>query len=804
MESGLPGSSDFQINDLTWREQEILLLLAEHNTNREIGEQLHLAESTVKDYVSKILGKLYVKNRRQAVVRAKELGLLEVQSEKSAASLVNIPAEPTPFVGRRFELAEIQSLLGETRLLTLIGPGGIGKTRLAIRAARQSSSEYTDGVYFVPLAPISSPDRLVQTIAETVKFPLMTQEDPQAQLLRFLQNKHMLLVMDNFEHLLDGLQIVSEILPRAPEVKILATSREKLNLFSETIFIVGGMNFTLPERSPSESRNDASALFIQSANKVYPGFDPSHEELQQIESICQMVEGTPLAIELAAAWLQILNLDEISTELKQGFDLLSTEARDAPERHRSLRAVFNHSWNLLDTKDRKTLMHLSIFRGGFTRLAAQQVAKATTKQLMNLVNKSFLTHDPNTSRLNFHELLREYAEQRLVESEQARRSIEQSHAVYFADFMLERWSQLQDHRQPQALDEIEADIENVRIAWSYWLEQNNSLQLMKFSKTIWLSHWIRGWHLAGSHLFQQAARQLGDSHISADLAMRAFAMACQGYFMTWLDISEVGYELTRQGVNILSQFDYPEELIIALDSLTVNAYFLGRISEVVTIANQMLVLARQFGDKWMIQFSLYAASLAAILEENIPRAQQMAQEQLQICEQIGDEVSSTYPLITLGHTAFIAGEYEQAAQYYRRCMKISRQIGFNYSLQTSSKYLGKAEIFLGHLVEAQQALLKCLELTHDIGFVRDMVNLFYEFARLKLARGELQQAVELLAFVEQHPYSDNFRLMEGRIRDSARDLLDELEGDVSETNFQSALEAGRNLELDQIYKRLVN
>jgi len=274
--------------------------------------------------------------------------------------------------------------------------------------------------------------------------------------------------------------------------------------------------------------------------------------------------------------------------------------------------------------------------------------------------------------------------------------------------------------------------------------------------------------------------------------------------MTWLDISEEGYELTRQAVNILSQFDYPEELIIALDSQTVNAYFLGRISEVITLANQMLVLARQFEDQWMIQFSLYATSLASILEENIPRARQMAHEQLQICEQMGDEVSSTYPLITLGHTAFIADEYEQAALYYRRCMNISSQIGFNYSLQTSSKYLGKVEIFLGNLAEAQQALHKCLVLTHDIGFVRDLVNLFYEFARLKLARGELQLAVELLAFVEQHPYSDNYRLMEGRIRDSTRYLLQQLEGDLPGTTFQSALEAGRNLDLEQIYNRLVN
>jgi DNA-binding CsgD family transcriptional regulator len=213
-------------DDLTWREQEILILLAERLTNREIAERLHLAESTVKDYVGKILSKLYVKNRRQAVERAKSLGLLDGGSKMVGSPMANLPAEPTPFVGLRDELAEIKQHLVDTRLLTLTGPGGIGKTRLALKAAGEAAGDYEDGVFFVPLAPIRSVEPLIQTIAEGLKFPLATQEDPKHQLLRYLQNRQLLLVMDNFEHLLDGVGIVSEILQAAPGVKILATSRE--------------------------------------------------------------------------------------------------------------------------------------------------------------------------------------------------------------------------------------------------------------------------------------------------------------------------------------------------------------------------------------------------------------------------------------------------------------------------------------------------------------------------------------------------------------------------------------------------
>lgn len=254
--------------DLTWREQDILALLSEHLSNREIANQLHIAESTVKDYVGEILSKLYVKNRREAVERANALGLLERESKIDSTTPTNLPAESTPFVGRKDELTAILDRLREVRLLTLTGPGGIGKTRLALKAAEQATGDFQDGCFFVSLAPIQSVEDIIQTVAEAVRFPIATQEDPQHQLLRYLRKKQLLLILDNFEHLLAGAKFVSEILQAAPAVKILVTSRERLNLQSETVLAVGSMSVPHQVGSEDSLNYDAITLFMQSARKV--------------------------------------------------------------------------------------------------------------------------------------------------------------------------------------------------------------------------------------------------------------------------------------------------------------------------------------------------------------------------------------------------------------------------------------------------------------------------------------------------------------------------------------------------------
>lgn len=804
MNNGYSSIDEVHADDLTWREQEVLILLAERQTNREIADQLHLAESTVKDYVGKILSKLYVKNRRQAVERAKDLGLLDLGGEKEIRILTNLPAEATPFVGRRDEIMAIKQNLGETRLLTLTGPGGIGKTRLALKAAREVASDFEDGIYFVSLAPIASVDHLLQTIAEAVRFPLATQENPQHQLLRYFRKKQLLLVMDNFEHLLDGAGIVSEILQAAPGVKILTTSRERLNLQSETIFTVSGMAFPGQVSVMDILDYDAVNLFAQSARKVCLGFDPSREELEQIANICNIVQGMPLAIELAAAWLQILSVDEIANELEKGFDFLAIGARDAPQRQRSMRAIFDHSWSMLEQTEREIFMQLSVFRGGFTREAAQQISGASLQQLTDLINKSFLSHDPDSGRLEVHELLRQYAQERLGQNTEDRVKAQAAHAVFYAEFMGKRWELLKGFRQMLALAEIEADIENVRAAWRYCLERRNAPLIWRFINGLWHVYWIRWWNHAGMELFAEAVKVLQGEQDEELSALRALAMAYQGYFMAWLDLSEEGYDLAKGSVTILGQLDHPKALVFAYDSLAVNAYFQNRYIEEIKAIKTMLKIASELDDKWLFAFTLFAASMAALIKEDYPQARQLAKKNLNLYEEIGDVIGSTTPLIVLGHVALARGEHEEAREYYLRCLKISQETGFYYSIQTSSKYLGKVALEMGETAEAEKYLLQCLLITKEIGFIRDIINLLFEFARLRVIQENSEKAVELLAVVVQHPASYQSRLLEGRIRDSAKDLLAKLEGELSKETYTAALERGNELELDEVIIELVD
>jgi len=785
-------------DDLTWREQDVLNLLAERLTNREIADRLHLAETTVKDYVSKILGKLYVKNRREAVDKAQTLGLLGDDQESAVRPRSNLPADPTPFIGRLDELEEIKTQLSNTHLLTLTGPGGIGKTRLAIKAANEAVGDFEHGTFFVPLAPIRSADAIIQTMAEAVDFPIATHEDPQFQLLRFLKKKQLLLVLDNFEHMLDSTGIVSEILQSAPAVKILATSREKLNLHSEIILSLSGMTFP-DQAGPKDKQNyDAITLFKQSANKVRPGFEPSTSEIEQIAQICQLVDGMPLAIEMAAAWLHIISLDEIAAELERGLDFLATEARDAPERHRSIRTVFDHSWSMLAQEEQKIFIQLSVFRGSITREAVQRVTDASIQQLASLANKSFLNHNPESGRLEMHELLRQYAQEHLEKTPEAYQAAQGRHAAFFADFISQMWKEIQGEKQIPAMAEIEADIENVRAAWRYYLDQGNASQMWKFLKCLWQVYWIRWWNHAGMELFRETARVFRGVEGEKAAGVRALAMAFQAYFLPWLVISPRGYELANESVEILENLDHPEALVLAYNSLTMNAYMLNQYTEMSEASNKMIEVAAQIDDEWLNALTLFGASMVALIMDDPTEAKRLAESNLQISEKIGDAIGSTIPLFLLGHASLAHGENEKARRYYLRCLKIAEEVGFPYSMQTSSKYLGKVTISIGKNEEAEKYLRQSLTISHEIGFVRDIINLLYEFARLWAAQGKPEQAANLLGLVIDHPASGQTRWLEGRIKDNAKVLLNQIEEDLSKDAVTAALKEGREMDLDEV------
>jgi predicted ATPase/class 3 adenylate cyclase len=396
-----------------------------------------------------------------------DLMLQEFPALRSMSSQPNnLPRQPTPLVGREDELAEIANLLSKAdcRLLTLVAPGGMGKTRLGLQAAAEQIDIFQQGVFFVPLAGVASPDNIPLAIANALKLSFYGVEDLESQLYNYLGQKQLLLLLDNFEHLSDGAGTVANILAAAPDVKILVTSRRQLRLQAEWAFDVSGLS--VPEDGPLESAAAYSAveLFLQSARRIQPGFNPPMDELRAIVRVCRLVDGMPLALELAATWVKTLSCKEIAAEIKQDLDLLETEMQDVPLRQRSVRAIFEHSWNDLSATEKSTFEKLSVFRGGFRRDAAQTVTGATIRIVSELTNKSLVARD-TTGRFHVHELLRQYAAEKLEEDKETCQATQVRHAAYFTDFLKgfeasliqgARIAPIQKINEEEALQTIEA------------------------------------------------------------------------------------------------------------------------------------------------------------------------------------------------------------------------------------------------------------------------------------------------------------------------------------------------------------
>src|ERR671923_649592 len=347
------------------------------------------------------------------------------------AGMKNLPVPRTSFVGRTEELEAIDRLLEDPRcrLLTLVGPGGAGKTRLALEAAARRGDRYPHGVHFVSLVSVASPDFLAPAVAESIQFAVDAVHSgfsAQDQLLDYLSGRSTLLVLDNFEHLVEGSAFLSEVIERAPQVELLTTSRERLNVQSEWVFDVEGLGL-------AENGNGSSAavhLFVERAAQVVPGFALDDAGRSQVLRICRLVDGMPLGIELAASWTSVLSCAEIADEIESSIDFLATSMRDVPERHRSLRATIDQSWRLLTDEQRNAFSRLSVFRRSFDRDAATAVTGGNLRLLSELVAKSLLRRS-DFGRFELHELLRQYAAEQLRLSPAEEADARERHARHY-------------------------------------------------------------------------------------------------------------------------------------------------------------------------------------------------------------------------------------------------------------------------------------------------------------------------------------------------------------------------------------
>lgn len=667
------------IDPLTEREQEILALLVEGLSNQEIVEQMHLAHSTVKWYNSQIYSKLGVTNRYEAIRQARALGLSGTAPEGQKASpRSNLPVQTTRFIGRQHELNDIANLLAnpDIKLVTILAPGGMGKTRLSLAAAERQLRQFTDGVFFVPLAPLTSPGDIVTAIAESVGFSFYGSEQPKQQLLGYLRERRALLVLDNFEHMLEGVLLVTDILQSAPQIKVLATSREKLNLSGETVFTLSGLHFPDWETPEDALEFDAVKLFTQSAQLARPDFEIQAGDLTYLARICRLTEGMPLGIVLAAGWLDALTVEQIASEVQQGIDILETELRDVPERQRSIRATFNYSWDRLTQDERDTFMKLSVFRGGFTTEAAQAVADTNIRILRKLVDKALVQALP-TGRYDIHELLRQYGEEKLYEADKAG-TAQQTHCAWFAGFMQQREADVKGRRQLDALNEIEADFNNIRAAWIWAIDRRQDSALDVMLETL--------------HLFCELRARYRDGHILLDQAVRALSPSGDEKLqITWYrlqsrqagiwllpieHIKDAHDQLLRCQEATRSRGDQFESAYCTLQ-LGETAQHTGDLQTAIQFHQESCAIFRALPNDYYVVRTLRALAFDYFLMGHQFARQSLtySHELVELARAIGDRNSMAHGLLYLGLRQIFDANYRDGLNLFNQAQTIWREIG---------------------------------------------------------------------------------------------------------------------------------
>ncbi len=654
--------------------------------------------------------------------------------------LHSLPTQTTTFIGRKAEVAEIkQTLLDEAgcRLFNLVGPGGIGKTRLALAVATQLLDDFPDGVYFVALAPIGGVEYVVPAIAEALRLSFFGNIDPKQQLLDYLAPKKLLLVVDNFEHLLIDASLLSEILKRAQDVTLSATSRERLNLQEEWVYDVHGLSFPAvndaanDEASHDFSQYSALELFIQRARQIVAKFAPSTSEIADIIQICQLVEGMPLGLELAAPWIRTLSCREIAEEIERSLDFLTTTARNVPERHRSISVVFEQTWRRLSDQERMVLQQLSIFRGGGTRKAAEEVTGATLRVLSSLMDKALL-HRTNTGRYALHELIRQFAEAQLQTDRHAAEKAQQQHQDFFVSFLEAHTASVKGGRQAETLAEIEADIDNVRLAWRGSVAPWQSKAIEQSAECLFVYYLCRNGYDEGILEFGRAMRAFGvipdppeeDGWLSEvdvpdqEAELVGFLLASLGYFVAHRHDLQRGQKLLEQALALLQRTTPGDRRKLGFTLLWLGwaLYFQGQLTEGKRYGRESLSMLTETTDHWGAAWAMLL--LGGCLRDGRPaEAEAVYQMGLALCRETGDQIVLSYLSFNLGATLTELGRYAQAQPYIDLGVAISSELNNILGLGYSLLRRGQLEIAQGTYRQAVQSLQHSWTYFNKVGTV---------------------------------------------------------------------------------------
>ncbi len=656
---------------------------------------------------------------------------------ETTAAPVRLPPQPTPFVGRGDELAQLAAYLADPnrRLITLLGPGGIGKTRLSLQAAAENRHLFLNGVVYLPLADLPSAELLPAAIAEGLGLALFGNASPQTQILRYLQERELLLVLDNFEHLLPARGQVETLLQGAPGLKIMVASRQRLNVPSEWLFTVEGMR-----RDASAGESDAVRLFASVARRVQPDFALTAANRPAVERICHLVDGSPLGIELAAAWVRMLSAAEIAAEIARELDFLESDQHEA--RHRSLRAVFDYSWEMLTPEEQGAFGRLAVFQGGFTREAARDVAEASLRLLSALADKSLLQRIGNRYRM--HKLLRQYALEKLAAFPREHARTFSRHRRFYVAFLQAQEAHLHGETQAETLSAIADEIENVRAAWQQALEAGEYESLLAALDGLFAFYEMRSWFHEGEAAFRAAAHMPAEGAASMlsreGQRLRGRALVRQGWFLIRLGKHQQGWEQTKAGADILRAIDDEQGLAFALVTLAHAAYYTGASDVALEACQESLHLARHLGDQ---RGEARARNTLGVIYRELgdyEAARQALDASLRLYRQSRDAWRMALVLNNLGVVARMQGRYEEARRHYRESLAVKRRIGDRHGEAVSLNNLGNIAFELGEAEEARRLHRESLGICEQIGDRLGMARSLHNLGDLAFEEGAYQEA----------------------------------------------------------------
>lgn len=716
----------------------------------------------------------------------------------------NLPVQLTDFIGRP-EVADIKRLIAETRLVTVLAPGGVGKTRSAIQAAAESIADFPDGVFFIDLTPIDSPRDIAQTAAEAIGIALASDDDLETQLLRHLANDRQLLIFDNFEHVAEGAGLMARILSAAQRVKVLVTSRVKLGISGEAIYNLPGL--TVDWDTPEEAFAASGVrLFIDAANRADARFSLSVDDLESLSKILRMVGGTPLGIILAASWVDTLRVAEIADEVEKNMDFLETGQMDYPDRHRSMRAVFDYSWGLLNDEERLTFAGLAVFKDGFTREAAQEVTGASVRNLSNLVSKSLISFARERNRYAVHELLRQYAEEELAADQATFDLTLAKHSAYFAGLSAIAGEGLFTGGGPeQALNLVVQDIDNMRAALRHACKTVDAEGARALTLTFGWIYELHGWIKAGAELFAEVRESFEGLDTESAIITTALATTDEAKFLTNLGQLEFAAPMATAAVDILKSKDDAMSYVIALEALCEIMVYHDDIERVMELSTEARRVADTRGlSAASAAFTAYVAS-SALQTGDLESALATLREGERILVGAGGHVFLGWNLQFQATIAVLEDRLDDAHSLYLRQVEVSRAVGYRRVIASGLVGIGQVHARKGQWALAHRNLQDGLEELERIGLLADRSYAALQLARVKSTMGDVELALAVASSVAADPSSQQSYFFESETTAAlAADLLLELSAAVSSSAYSSAVAQGQAKGLDVMVKELLS